>query len=66
MEKLIQDTPLGSNDTMEPRELNNRQSYVGNEGCFGGCILTILLLPFMIAVAPFVWVYRIVKGEFIP
>lgn len=51
---------------MAPRELNNRQSYAGNEGCFGGCILPLILLPFMIVIAPFVIVYRVAKGEYIP
>jgi len=48
--------------SFEPRELNNRQSYAGNEGCFGGC----LLLPFMIVIAPFVVVFRVARGDYIP
>lgn len=41
-----------------PRDWSNRASEA-NEGCFGGCILPIILLPFMIVVAPFVWMYSL-------
>jgi hypothetical protein len=48
---------------MEPRELNNRQNYVGDEGCFGGCILPLLALPFMIVLLPFIAIYAVLGGK---
>lgn len=46
-----------------PRELNNRQNHVGDEGCCMGCIVPIVLLPFMIVAAPFIFIYAAVSGK---
>ncbi len=46
-----------------PRELNNRQNHVGDEGCCMGCIVPIVLLPFMIVAAPFMWAYTLLTGK---
>lgn len=60
---MAKDVIFGS---MAPQEINNRQSYAGDEGCFGGCILPLILLPFMIVALPFMVIFQLVQGDYIP